>query len=499
MNPLPSGTHIGVYSTAGQYAAVIIIWLTLFVSPGVAAGSPEFYPEPNPPWGERDAETVMQHPAGSRALAPVVEWEYHKTSDNRHPDGNEQQLMWLMNRARSNPTVEGIWLADIYDHYNSYLPRCRRMTEDIDYCYIAGALDDWGVDLALLQFEFAGYDTKPPAAFDVRLYRAAKSHSEYLIGIDSQNHTDQFNRIADENFSYRRARGNVFSYSWSPIYGHAAFNVDWGPDGDSGSGMQSPPGHRFAIMSIDGDYTNVGIAAVPVSKSATAVGPLVITGNYCEANTFAENHYNRFLVGTVWTDRDNDNLFDPGEGIGGVTVMPDHGTYYAKTSIAGGYALPITAPGTYEVTFGGSALNGEVVATVMVGNGSVLLDLVDDSYSTAPAGDAGDEDSSGGGGGCFIAAIPIDVTATKVIRTIISFCSVILIVFAAFHRLCVFYRVFNNKRRAPNGHTHFFNPHPYNCNSTAIRVYQVGKLFHIGDIIFMEFIIKIIRTKWVRD
>jgi len=407
MNPLPSETHIGVSSTAGQYAAVIIIWLTLFVSPGVAAGSPEFFPEPNPPWGERDAETVMQHPAGSRALAPVVEWEYHKTSDNRHPDGNEQQLMWLMNRARSNPTVEGIWLADFYYQYNSYLPGCRRMTEDIDYCYIAGALDDWGVDLALLQFEFAGYDTKPPAAFDVRLYRAAKSHSEYLIGIDSQNHTDQFNRIDDENFSYRRARGNVFSYSLSTIYGHAAFNVDWGPDG-SGTGMQSPPGHRLAIMSIDGDYTNVGIAAVPVSKSAKTVGPLVITGNYCKANISVDNHYNRFLVGTVWTDKDNDQFFDAGEGISDVTVMPDRGTYYAITSIAGGYALPITASGTYEVTFSGSALNGEVVTTVMIGNDSVLLDLVDDSFSTSPS----DEGSGGGGGGCFIAATSLDFTAT---------------------------------------------------------------------------------------
>ena len=74
-----------MYSTVGQYAAVIIIWLTLFVSPGAAYGNPDFFPEPNPPWGERDAEMVGRHPTGSRALAPTVEWKLHKTADSRHP------------------------------------------------------------------------------------------------------------------------------------------------------------------------------------------------------------------------------------------------------------------------------------------------------------------------------------------------------------------------------------------------------------------------------
>jgi hypothetical protein len=417
-----------MYSAVADYAAVIMIWLAIFVSPGAVYGNPDSFPEPNPPWGVRDAETAKQHPIVSRAVTPSVEWEYHKTSDNLHPDANEQQLMWLMNRARSNPTVEGIWLATIYDQYITYTPGCSQMTEDIDFCYIAGALDHWNVDLDLLQIEFAGYDTKPPAAFDVRLYLAAKTHSEFLIRIDGQNHTDQLNRIDDENFSYARVRGNVFSYSLSAIYGHAAFNVDWGDD--EGSGMQPGRGHRLAIMSIDGDYTNVGIAAVPQLDSATSVGPLVITGNYCEANTFADNHYNRFLVGTVWTDKDDDNFFDPGEGIGDVTVMPDQGTYYAITSSAGGYALPITAPGTYEVTFaGGSALNGDVVKTVMIGDGSVLLDLLVDSKSASAADDA--SGGGGGGGGCFIAAIPVVFSATKGFWVTIYSCSVILIGSAA--------------------------------------------------------------------
>ena len=403
MNPISKEVPISKNSAVGVFLAAIMIWLMIFIPYGAAYDNPDSFPQPNPPWGARDAEMAAPDPTLARAVTPTTEWKYHKTSDNQHPDGNEQQLMWLMNRARSNPTREGIWLTTIYDRYMTYTQNCGQLTEDVDFCYTAGALDHWDVDLDLLQIEFAGYDAKPPAAFDVRLYRAAKTHSEYLIDIDDQNHTEQFKHISDENFSYTRVRGNAFSYALSAMYGHAAFNVDWGPDGGDGSGMQPKRGHRLAVMSLDGDYTNVGIAAVPESDSATDVGPLVVTGNYCRANPSAYKHYNRFLVGTVWSDKDGDQFFDPGEGIGDVTVMPDHGPYYAVTSIAGGYALPITAPGTYEITFSGAALNGDFVHTVMIGDDSVLLDLVDDSISVFAADDAADE---GSGGGCFITALP---------------------------------------------------------------------------------------------
>jgi len=419
-------------------AAVILVWLLFFIDTDTAWGRVESFPEPDPPKAVREGRAPEQPRIGFRGVTPANEWLYHKTADNLHPGGNEQQLMWLMNRARSNPTAEGIWLAAIYDRYIPYAPSCSLMTDDQQFCYIAEALDYWNVDLDLLQNEFAGYDAKPPAAFDVRLYRAAKAHSDYLISIDGQNHTDQFDRITDENFSFIQARGNVFSYSLSAIYGHAAFNVDWGQDGGDGAGMQPGRGHRFAIMAIDGNYTNVGIAAVAESDPSTQVGNLVITGNYCMANSLAADHYNRFLVGTVWTDKDGDEFFDPDEGIGGVTVMPDQGTYYAITSNSGGYAIPIEAPGTYEVTFSGATLDEDVVKTAMVGNDSVLLDLVfdaasgqPDDYSPTPAADDGPDD--GGGGGCFINAMPI-YPARNILLTIFGFFTGILITLAAFGR-----------------------------------------------------------------
>ncbi len=313
------------------------------------------YPALNPPRSFAPAQSASTPTAPQAIHAPTTEWTYHKTADGAHPDGNEQAMMWLMNRARSNPPQEGVWLA----------------TTDIPD--IAFPRDYFGVDTDLLQQEFASYDAKPPAAFDVRLYNAAEAHSQYLISIDGQNHDGQFDRIDDAGFHYGggsgySARGSVFSYADSALNAHGGFNIDWG----SGTGgMQDGRGHRMAIMSIDGDYTNVGIAMVPENDPNTDVGPLVTTGNYCHANSGYTDHYNRFLVGTVWNDSDGDGLYDPGEGIGGVTVMPDAGTYYAITADSGGYAIPVDA-GSYEVTFSGPV---DAVRNVTVGSESVLLDV----------------------------------------------------------------------------------------------------------------------------
>ena len=175
--------RLNPYSCGGCIAAVIMALGLIFGSPAAVFGDSDFFPAPDPPKIELGDEIQDYKPSLHRGLAPTTEWTYHKTPDNVHPNADEQQLMWLMNRARANPTAEGIWLATVND------PN------------IISALIFFNVDLDILQNEFAGYNPKPPAAFDVRLYYAAKSHSDYLISIDDQNHDNQFDRIIDENFS----------------------------------------------------------------------------------------------------------------------------------------------------------------------------------------------------------------------------------------------------------------------------------------------------------
>lgn len=333
-----------------------LVFIGTFIFIEIANGQDSAFPEPDPPVAyQTPADAPILH-----GLAPLsssaTEWTFHKTADNQHPNGVEQQMLWLMNRARTDPTQEGIWLANMNDPD------------------VAGARSYFNVDLNLLQAEFAAIEAKPPGAFDVRLYQAAKAHSEYLIVNDEQSHTGQLSRVVSAGFAYRLWRGNVFSYTRSGIHGHAGFNIDWGA-GD-GTGMQPGRGHRQAIMSLDGDYTSVGLALVVENDGATGVGPLVTTGNYCNADTGQANHFNRFLVGTVWRDLDYDDQYDPGEGMGGITVQPDQGDYFAVTADSGGYAIPILTADTYTVVFSGPGIGSDVNRTVVVGNDSFLLDLV---------------------------------------------------------------------------------------------------------------------------
>lgn len=326
----------------------------------VTASAAPYAPAPDPP-------AVLQMPVrpeaaseprffAASAATAQVEWTLHKSSDGAHPNADEQSMLWLMNRARQNPAAEGVFLASV---------------DDPD---VQSALGWFGVDLGVLMQEFAAIEAKPPAAFDARLYAAAQEHSLYLIANDAQNHDGQFDRVATAGFHASGMRGNVFSYADSALYGHAGFNVDWG--GSDGTGMQTGRGHRLAIMSIDGDYTNVGLAAVPDANPATRVGPLVVTGNYANAATSYADHYNRFLVGTVWEDLDGNDRYDPGEGITGVDVVPSAGPYFAVTGAAGGYAIPLpaaVAAGPVAVSFSGGAVPSHT--TVLdVGASSELVD-----------------------------------------------------------------------------------------------------------------------------
>jgi Ca2+-binding RTX toxin-like protein len=354
------------------------------------SGFSQTAPEPNPPLipaREEPArvEPLVQPPLG----APSVEWILHKSADGADPSPGEQKMMWLMNRARRDPTAEGIWLA----------------TDN--RADIKGGRDFFNVNLTELQADFAALEPKAPAAFDIRLHDASELHSEDLIARDAQDHTGQFEKVQASGFSCNGARLSVFSFADNAVNAHAALNIDWG----SGSGgTQDPPGHRYAIMGVypspPGTTTlsNVGLALVAESNQGTQVGPQVFSGAYCHAGG---TDHNRFIVGTVWEDTDDDGEYDEGEGLGGVSAMPDAGTYYAVTGDAGGYAIPIEAAGTYQVTFSGGGLAPAVIArTVTLGADSVLLDL--DPNSTEPIigtsgadnlfGTAGDDVIDGKGG-----------------------------------------------------------------------------------------------------
>ena len=237
---------------------------------------------------------------------PNTEWAFHKTGDGAHPSGLEQAMVWLTNRARTDPESEGIFLgaltaANILANYNGF-----------------------GVNIPKMMAEFAALDPRPPVAFDARIWDASRLHSEFMIADNRQSHDGQFTRIDNSGFKKNGGAASVFWRAQDPVHGHAALNVDWG--GGTSDGMQTGRGHRQAIMGQP-HRPNMGLAIVEDNDAGTQAGPLVTSIGYAAALTNNPDHFNKFIVGTVWEDGNSNGLYDSGEGLSGVTVMPDGGTY----------------------------------------------------------------------------------------------------------------------------------------------------------------------------
>lgn len=312
------------------------------------------FPAPSPPVLEPDFGSHQVF-SGPSMAAPSQEWTWHKSPDGTVPSGDEQRMLWLLNRARANPPVEGVWLADS------------------DHPDIAGGRSYFQVDKDQLKSDFAGFPARAPAAFDIRLHGASAAHSADLVARDAQDHNGQIAKVQASGFSCNGGRFSVFAYSRSALHAHAALNIDWGGPVSNG-GVQDPPGHRFAIMGEHSvTLTNVGLALVAVNDPSKDVGPLVFSGAYCHAG--GADH-NRLLVGTVWDDVDGDGEYDAGEGLEAIRVEPDSGQYYATTGAAGGYAIPVIGAGTYTLRFSGGDLGTKILRhTVDVGSDSVLADM----------------------------------------------------------------------------------------------------------------------------
>jgi hypothetical protein len=267
-----------------------------------------------------------------------------------NPTAEEQYLLELINRARANPTEEGNRLADTKD------PR------------IVKSYSSWGINPEDVRAAFAGYPVRPPLAFNEKLITAARIHSQDMIDHDYQSHTgsdgssfsDRINAAGYINWA--GAGENIYAYSSSLWETHAMFNIDFGNPG---------LGHRTNIMNFGTTlYREIGIGTLHEFNPSTKVGEIVTTED------FGIITKNWFLCGVVYNDGNQNGMYDAGEGMAGVTIMPESGTYYAVTSASGGYAIPIAGlSGTLRVTASGGLFPAPVTKTISLTGENVKLDF----------------------------------------------------------------------------------------------------------------------------
>lgn len=240
------------------------------------------------------------------------------------PTPEEQYLLERLNRARLDPVGEGQRLA-------AWL----RSTAEGQ-----SAARQFGVDPDQVARDFATLPAVPPLVFNADLIAAARGHSADLAAHGGQApHGDpdaywdgsQAGYHIDAS-GYQNAQGNSAGFVGEDAFAgvadldtiHAGYLIDWGnPD----------LGHRKQEMSSvpQMDVVGLGLATIP------GPAPYMDTEFYCNGAVGAA-----FLTGVVYTDTSGNSLYDVGEGVVGVMVTVNGGSFYAVTSASGGYALPLT-------------------------------------------------------------------------------------------------------------------------------------------------------------
>lgn len=218
-----------------------------------------------------------------------------------------------------------------------------------------------------------------PLAFDTDLNDAADNHNAWMIATDTFSHTGSGGSNPGQRMT---AEGYSFTGSWT--WGE---NIAWGT-------TRSPVGYQDEVQLLHTNLMNsAGHKANLLNANFREVGLGVAVGEYggregaFVTEDFAKTGSSVFVTGVAFDDKDGDRFYDPGEGMGGLTVtvknIASGQTLTATTMDAGGYDVALSS-GTYSVTFSGASI-ATWSKQVTVGSSNMKVDLVDpDSGSSEP-------------------------------------------------------------------------------------------------------------------
>lgn len=240
-----------------------------------------------------------------------------QTWSHGDPSPLEQELLELIQRARLNPQAEVDLLLVVPG--------------------VKSAMQQFGVDEEKLRDDFTTYKAVPPLTFEPHLMESSRFHSLDMAKNGFQEHDgsagESFSdRIDAAGYKWSALSENIFAYAESVPYCHAGFMVDWG---------NPEPGHRMAILDIDGPKRDIGISIIEDPASPN-VGPLVVTQDF-GAPAGSPPNAQKFVVGVAFDDQNDNGLYDHGEGLEGLRVVVEKSDYYSVTSRGGGFSVPMPA------------------------------------------------------------------------------------------------------------------------------------------------------------
>jgi len=263
------------------------------------------------------------------------------------PTNAEQYMLELVNRARANPSAEaamdGIAL-------NEGLP--------------AGTISA---------------AAKQPLAFNPFLIDSARKHSHWM---NVNNTFSHFESATNDPTTRMKAAGYTFTGSWgdgeniaevagipAPALNPTVLKEENGLFIDK---TEPGRGHRTNILDPSFKEIGIGLDEGPFKVNGTTYTAVMATQDFAYSGTGS------FLTGVVYKDANKNKFYDPGEGLGGVTIKAvrstDHATFSTTAWASGGYTLKLGG-GTYTVTASGGAFGTAVSGKVTIGALNVEADF----------------------------------------------------------------------------------------------------------------------------
>ncbi len=312
---------MSIYRHSTLLTSFLLLFLTLNGRPGLSAEYTEadLGPAPQPP-----TETLLPLPpalAAARQISSTPSVNYTIGS----PTKQEMYFIHQLNRARSDPAA---W------------------AEEMD-----------------LSVSLSSVASQPPLAPNPYLMDSAGTKAEEMADDDYFNHVSQTTGI------YPNELADDSGYTLNSIFSLEANNIE-----SIAAGYSSALDALIAL--IEDDYSSSKADRALLLSTTTGYQKYREIGvgygydsastytYYWAAHTAYTNSTDTFLTGVVYKDADGDGEFDAGEGLSGVTIMPDQGTYYATSCSTGGYSLPLTTSGTLNLILSGGELTGRIKKSV---------------------------------------------------------------------------------------------------------------------------------------
>lgn len=264
-----------------------------------------------------------------------------RVADHGDPNGEEQELIELAQRARKDPVAEAARLNARHG----------------------------------LSLDFSSYPARPPLSPNEFLSQAAAAHTSDMATRGFYGH---------QNPDGVNANGRILAtiYDLNPFFGvspavNLTENLGMGTGSAPGNGLKTPQSVHDTLM-ID-----AGVQGAKHRSLLLGVGQYALyrelglsylhrgTSDWIVEEVAFTKTDRPFVLGVAYDDRDGDGVCRSGEGTPAVPVILSHAsgfTVSTATRTAGGFSFEVFVDGTYTLTIGGDS------TTVVVQGASVKVD-----------------------------------------------------------------------------------------------------------------------------